>query len=412
MMRPAEIFHFSPWQRARRWGSQMRAVLRLDRWFPQIPLALAVAGLGAVSVLHALPTLESLIPQLAVITPSSTLTELPAFTELGAIPSLVVGVVLLIMAFGLVIRSRLSWALTLIISAVSLALLLRHQQQLSIAMLIFNGLILLALLAFRRHFSRSSVAAGTLFASLSIILLISYAVFGAYVLGAGFAPKIDNLGTALYFAVVTMSTVGYGDIVPKSPEARYFVISIIILGITVFATSISAVVVPLINGRMQRLLLGEKKSDWSDHYVLIGDNLFAQNTYRALRRRHLKVLVVAPAQPERQWVHEDDLFVGDPTDPAVLRRAGAMRALAVLALRNDDSENAFIVLTAKEMDIPGKTVALVGNQRHLQRLRQTGVDLIIAPEVLGGQLLVQSLLGEELAGDAMIDTIFSAGASA
>ncbi|MEL5848367.1 MAG: NAD-binding protein, partial [Candidatus Igneacidithiobacillus chanchocoensis] len=182
--------------------------------------------------------------------------------------------------------------------------------------------------------------------------------------------------------------------------------------ITVFATSISAVVVPLINGRMQRLLLGEKKSDWSDHYVLIGDNIFAQNTYRALRHRHLKVLVVAPAQPERQWVHEDDLFVGDPTDPAVLRRAGAMRALAVLALRNDDSENAFIVLTAKEMDIPGKTVALVGNQRHLQRLRQTGVDLIIAPEVLGGQLLVQSLLGEELAGDAMLDTIFSAGATA
>ncbi|MEY2340857.1 voltage-gated potassium channel protein [Acidithiobacillus sp. IBUN Pt1247-S3] len=412
MMRATELFHFSPWQRVRRWGTRVRAVLRLDRWFPQIPLALAVAGLGAISVLQALPALQSLIPQLAVITPSRTLTELPVMSDLGAIPALVIGVILLIMALGLVFRSRLSWALTLIISAISLALLLHRFQHLSVAMLIFNGMILVGLLVFRRHFSRSSVAAGTLFASLSIILLMSYAVFGSYVLGAGFSPQIKSLESALYFAVVTMSTVGYGDIVPKSPEARYFVISIIILGITVFATSISAVVVPLINGRMQRLLLGEKRSDWSDHYVLIGDNLFAQNTYRALRRRHLRVLVVARARPEPLWLPEEDLFVGDPTDPAVLRRAGAMRALGVLALRNDDSENAFIVLTAKEMAVPGKTVALVGNQRHLQRLRQTGVDLVIAPEVLGGQLLVESLMGEGFQGDAMLDTIFSTGAKA
>ena len=207
------------------------------------------------------------------------------------------------MAFGLVFRSRRSWALTLMISAISLALLLHRYQHLSVAMLIFNGLILLGLLIFRRHFSRSSVAAGTLFAFLSIVLLLSYAVFGSYVLGAGFSPQIKSLDSALYFAVVTMSTVGYGDIVPKSPEARYFVISIIILGITVFATSISAVVVPLINGRMQRLLLGEKKSDWSDHYVLIGDNLFAQNTYRALRRRHLLVRHHHPPPP-RQYLRE------------------------------------------------------------------------------------------------------------
>lgn len=64
------------------------------------------------------------------------------------------------------------------------------------------------------------------------------------------------------------------------------------------------------------------------------------------------------------------------------------------------------------MAVPGKTVALVGNQRHLQRLRQTGVDLIIAPEVLGGQLLVESLMGEEFHGDAVLDTIFSTGAKA
>ncbi len=407
VLRALESFRFSPWQRLRRSGTRLRAILQLDQWFPHIPLALAVAALGSVSVLGSLPKLQGVIPQLSLITPSANLSEMPVLSELGAIPSLVTGIILLIMAVGLLFRSRLAWIITTLIAIIDLALLFHHYQHLSTALVAFNGFILLLLLLFRRQFSRSSVAAGTLFAFLSILLLMTYAVFGAFLLGAGFSPQINSLITALYFSIVTMSTVGYGDIVPKSPDARLFVVSIIILGITVFATSISAVIVPLLNGRMQRILLGEKKSTWSDHYVLVGDNLFAQNTYRALRRRRLRVLVVALNRPEPLWLPEEDLFVGDPTDPEMLARAGAMRALAVLALRNDDSENAFIVLTAKEMGIPGKTVALVGSQRHLRRLQQTGVDLLIAPEVLGSQLLIRSLLGEKLDDEDLLAEIFT-----
>ena len=106
----------------------------------------------------------------------------------------------------------------------------------------------------------------------------------------------------------------------------------------------------------------------------------------------------------------EDLMIGDATDLEVLRRAGAQYALGVLALRVNDSENAFIILAARELDVPGKTVAAVQNGKHLERLRQIGVDLIISPEVLGGELLALALSGENLAGDAIISKLFTAKA--
>ncbi|MCR2479416.1 ion channel, partial [Salmonella enterica] len=85
-----------------------------------------------------------------------------------------------------------------------------------------------------------SVTAGSLFALVSIVSLLIYAVFGTLYLGDEFNPPIKDAATALYFSIVSMSTVGYGDITPHSNAARLFTASIIILGITVFATSISA----------------------------------------------------------------------------------------------------------------------------------------------------------------------------
>lgn len=291
-MKVPELIQFSWWQRWSRTGARVQAALRLEHWFPHVPMALAVGLLGALSVLETLPSLAKVFPELQVITPTTSLTQVPLLSALGTVPELVAGIVLLIMAFGLLFRSRFSWVITLLLAAVTLALLVHQFGWTWNGMMVFNVAILLALLIFRNHFARSSVAAGSLFAVVSVLLLMSYAVFGAYVLGAGFSPKINNLVTALYFSVVTMSTVGYGDIVPKSEDARLFVVSIILLGITVFATSISAVIVPLVSGRMQRLLLGEKKSRRRNHYLLVGDNALAQNTYRALRERHLPVLVI------------------------------------------------------------------------------------------------------------------------
>ena len=306
----------------------------------------------------------------------------------------------------------MAWVIALIISAATLALILHQSNFRWGALTLLNGVVLVALILFYRQFSKSSLATGTMFSLMSVILLLGYSVFGSFVLGQGFAPPITNLTQSLYFSVVTLSTVGYGDIVPKTSDARFFVISLIILGITVFATSISAVIVPLVNGRMQRLLTGEKRRMKQDHYIVIGDNSLSHNTYRELKARHLAVVVIVPKEPDTLWMDTADMLVGDASDIEVLRKAGGEKALAILALRADDSENAFIVMAAKELAGNARTVAAVKNSKNLQRIQRVGPDLIIAPDVLGGELLAMAISGEDLSGDNILKNLFISKASA
>ena len=397
---PADVLRLDPWMRAAQGLEQMRRRLRFSLWFPHIPLGLLVALLGAINLL---PTLHFLAAAHHVPIFSRLLTA----RVLHGVPQAVAGLMLLAMAGGLLWRSRLSWAMALLLTAATLAIAWHRPMGASSTLTVFNGLTFLALLLFQRRFDRSSLAAGTLFAAVSVLLLLGYAVCGALVLGRGFAPPITKLTTALYFSVVTMSTVGYGDIVPKTADARFFVISVIILGITVFATSISAVIVPAVTGRMQRLMKGEStRMTRKNHYIIVGNTSLSRNTCRELLARHLPVTVIVTSSVDPAEFGDADVVVGDPSDSETLQRAGVLQAAAILALRDDDSENAFTVLAVKELSADIRTVAAVNHSKNMTRVRNVHPDMVIAPQVMGGELLAMALNNEPMDSDTVITKLF------
>jgi voltage-gated potassium channel len=396
---PADVLRPNLWARAGQGLEQLRRRLRFSLWFPHIPLALLVALLGAINLLPALHFLWA--------APVPLLPRLLTAKALHNAPQAVAGLMLLAMAGGLLWRSRLSWALALLMTAATLAMAWHRAMGVSSAFTVFNGSMLLAVLLFQRRFDRSSLAAGTLFAAVSVLLLLGYAVCGALVLGQGFTPPVTKLTTALYFSVVTMSTVGYGDIVPKTADARFFVISVIILGITVFATSISAVIVPAVTGRMQRLMKGEStRMTRKNHYIIVGNTSLSRNTCRELLARHLPVTVVVTSSVDPTEFGDADVIVGDPSDAATLQRAGVLQAAAVLALRDDDSENAFTVLAVKELSADIRTVAAVNHSKNMARVRNVHPDMVIAPQVMGGELLAMALNDEPMDSETVITKLF------
>lgn len=398
-------------ERVRQVWESLEKTVHLRRWFPQVPLAIAMALLGFRNAFPLLTQVHLIRAELSTHGPVEDFQHLPRlFHFLGGIPHTVLGLVEILMSIGLLFRSRFAWTVGLVLSVASLVILLQQSSERFSLATFFDVCLLGVLLVFRGSFSRSSLATGTLFSLVSIVLLFGYSIFGAYLLGKGFKPPILTLETAFYFSVVTMATVGYGDIVPTTDDARLFVVSIILFGITVFTASVSTVLIPMMNERIQRLLLGDKKRmTRKNHFILIGTGGLALNTYQELNSRNLPVtLIVNRKELESPWDNVDQVE-GDPADTRTLREAGAMEARAILSLLDNDGENAFVVLAVREMNSPARTVVSVRDRVNLARIRTVRPDMILSPDVIGGELLAMALTGEKIDGEDFLHRIFRSG---
>jgi voltage-gated potassium channel len=329
------------------------------------------------------------------------------------IPRLVLGVGLQVIALGLILKARIAWAfsLVLLIGIGTFGILGQGGRA---GLGVYTLVLVIALIVYWRRFDRASVTAGSLFALVSVLSLLTYAVFGTLYLGNEFNPPILDAGTAFYFSIVSMSTVGYGDITPHTITARLFTASIIILGITVFATSISAIAGPVIGGNLKRLVKGRFSTAMrKNHIIIAGETPLALSVYDGLRRRGEEVTVIVPAGAPQEYPAAADLIEGDPSSVEVLRAAGVTRARYVLALRADDAENAFIVLAAKEAtgDSGAKTVALVNTSKHLEKIRRVQPDMVFSVQLLGAELLTRAINGEPMDSQAITDLFFAKAAT-
>ena len=301
------------------------------------------------------------------------------------------GAALILLAIGLVFRSQTCWAFALLIVAISVCVNL-WQRQFGFGLAI-PGLLLVALIVFRRQFQHRTNLANYLLSAISIAAVIAYGVVGALLLGRGFRPPIDDSLTALYYTVVTLSTVGYGDIVPVTHETRLFVISLLIFGLGIFATAIASTIGPAIAGQLGRFFQNdEDQMPLKDHVILVGSGAVAENTARQLEDRSLDYMRIFEQTPHGDGAAGRSV-VGDPADESVLREAGITDARMVIAAGDDDSENAFVSLLAKDLNPSVRVFAVASSERSIRRLQLARADVVFAPSVIGGRLIADLVEG-------------------
>ena len=324
------------------------------------------------------------------------------------LPRVVVGLSLMLMSLGLLVRARIAWAFSIVLLFPALVIDWFDAKENMTFALIYHVVSLFVLMYFWPAFSRSSLAAGTLFALASFASLVWYALLGVLYLGAQFNPPITEMGQAAYFSVVAMSTVGFGDIVPVTDVSRLFVISIIVLGITVFATSLGAVIGPVVGGQLRQIIQRKARLAMrKNHIILCGATPLAMNLYQSLTARGEAVTIILKPSVVHPYPDTADLIVGDPSSAEILIEAGVMTAAYVLALRDDDADNAFIVLAVKSFpDCPAKTVALVNANQNLEKIRRVKPDLAFSPQLLGAELLSRAMLGETFDNKMVTDILF------
>ena len=337
----------------------------------------------------------------------STWKEALSFLALLEIPGFFAGFVLVLMSLGLLIKSRIAWffALLLLIATVCLDFFILKKPD----GVTFLSIFTIAVLAwYWRRFDHYSLATGSFFAIVSIASLIVYSTLGTLYIGDQFAPEVTDLPSAFYFAIVVMSTVGFGDIVPHTTDARFFTLTVIVLGITIFAISVASIAGPLISNNIQRIVKGRiTHMSRKNHYILVGVGSLAQNVYKGLTDRGEHVTVVAAPGSQHDLPEHADVIEGDPSAASTLKMAGAADAKYIVTLGDSDAENVFTILAAKEVaGDDTQVIALVNETRNMPKVKRVNPTMVLSLPLLGSELLVRTLQGDQINNDLITEMFF------
>jgi len=205
-----------------------------------------------------------------------------------------------------------------------------------------------------------------------------------------------SLRESLYMTVITVTTVGFGEVRALTPPGEVFTMVLIFAGFTTF--SYGAVVVGralLINlPARQRKRMQKSIDALSGHVVLCGFGRLGQIVRRELEAAGQQFVVLDHDPEVIAALGEEGLLAlqGDATHEEVLARAGVARASGVIAAVHSDADNVFITLTARGMNPEVPIVARAEDPRTESKLLQVGATQVVAPYALGGRRLAQAFL--------------------
>ncbi|MGP3998556.1 potassium channel family protein [Streptomyces sp. 8N706] len=236
---------------------------------------------------------------------------------------------------------------------------------------------------------------------LMALLVMVTTVFIVYADRAEYHDNADDSVSFLdcvYYATVTLSTTGYGDIVPYGDGARLLnVLLITPLRVLFLIILVGTTLEVLTERTREEWRLARWRSSLRDHVVVVGFGTKGRSAVETLvakghRKQH--VVIVDPSQKAIDAASEEGYVgvVGDATRSDVLLRAEAQRAKKVIIATQRDDTAVLVTLTARQLNRGAKIVAAVREEENAPLLRQSGADAVITSSSSAGRLLGLSVL--------------------
>ena len=203
---------------------------------------------------------------------------------------------------------------------------------------------------------------------------------------------------ALYMTVITITTVGFGEVQTLSPAGRLFTVALIILGVGAATTAISNALGIVLGPRLwisvREHKLERQVMEMANHHIVCGYGRMGQQVIGDLRARGEKFVLIemdedfVPEFVEQNIPH----VIGNATLDDILIEAGVKRARGLVAALNDDADNVLATLSARELNPDLYIVARVSNVEIESKLRRAGANRVVSPYQIGGHRIALSLM--------------------
>jgi voltage-gated potassium channel len=224
------------------------------------------------------------------------------------------------------------------------------------------------------------------------------AAVGFFVLDGGH----EGILNSFYWAIVTLSTIGYGDVVPTTISAKLFTIGV--AGTEVFLGAyLVTLVIGVVSEEAQHRALGTLGTAMTGHIVVLGYSPVGQAAVRELLEQEQRLAVVTERVEDvanvRTLAREDRLFVtyGPPADREILARANVPSAHAVVVCTADDATNMIAALNVRAIAPDVRVVVSVSRPELRETLQSAGVTYVASPADMGGRLCASAAFEPEVA---------------
>lgn len=212
--------------------------------------------------------------------------------------------------------------------------------------------------------------------------------------------KIENFTPmdALWLTFITVTTVGFGDIVPHTTAGRAVALFIVISGVSLFTYVLSNVFSGLLEGQLVELWWRRKMmkriSRLENHIILCGAGRVGKEVALELVREKVKFVVIEKDPEKLNELRELGVqyIAGDATEDKVMQLVHMESASGLITTLPDDTGNLFITMSAKTINPKIRVVARANRPENIKKMERAGADQVICPSAIAGVRMALSVL--------------------
>jgi voltage-gated potassium channel len=232
---------------------------------------------------------------------------------------------------------------------------------------------------------------------ISLIIFLMLVVSGIGLFGFHLTEHW-SYGKSFYVTVITVSTLGYNDILDISTAGKVLTVIIVLLGIgtagfavTSLAQYFMALEVHTLLGRRR---MEKEIQSLKDHFIICGAGRVGRRVAKEFRMRPVPFVVVEKDPVRAHRIQEEGVLtvVGDSTKEEVLKHAGIDRAKGLISVITSDAENVYVTLTARGLRPDMPIIARASEDEAEEKLRRAGATQVISPYVFTGHRIAQAFL--------------------
>ncbi len=206
---------------------------------------------------------------------------------------------------------------------------------------------------------------------------------------------------AIYMTIITVTTVGFSEVRPLDADAKIFTVFLIVSSVFIFGFAISVITEYILSRNSLQLLkkkrVKNKINSLDNHVIVCGYGRNGQQAAEKLKAYN-KPFVVIEKNKEVIEVHEDEaLFVyGDVNEDEVLVEAGIAKAQYLVTALPDDAVNLFVVLSARQLNQELFIISRASQITSIKKLKFAGADKVIMPDKIGGDHMASLVVMPDL----------------